>query len=154
MPTVAGFDIESVTVVEAEVRPQNFKHRASLRVAIGDDIETVAADLFGPNNIFKRAALVSRIVIAVRYSADGEAKTQTLNITLSDPNRCNLRSNRDPKQRDFGFKLLEHWGLMQQVRPLDAAEECAAFPALRLYDEHARNGVARHMDTGYLARPC
>ncbi|HQT83137.1 MAG TPA: hypothetical protein PLW99_03245, partial [Candidatus Paceibacterota bacterium] len=30
-PTFAGFDIESVTVVEAEVRPQNLKHRASLR---------------------------------------------------------------------------------------------------------------------------
>lgn len=154
-PTVAGFDIESVTVVEAEVRPQNFKHRASLRVAIGDDIETVAADLFGPNNIFKRAALVSRIVVAVRYSADGEAKTKALNITLSDPNRCNLRSNRDPKQRDFGFKLLEHWGLMQQVRPLDAAEECAAFPALlRLYDEHAETVTRRHLDTrGILLDP-
>ena len=151
-PTLAGFDIESVTVVEAEVRPQNLKHRASLRVTIGDDIETVAADLFGPNNIFKRAALISRIVIAVRYSADGEAKTKTLNITLSDPNRCNLRSNRDPKQRDFGFKLLEHWGLMQQVRMLDATEECAAFPALlRLYDEHEETVSRRHLDTRGLA---
>ena len=146
-PTFAGFDIESVTVVEAEVRPQNLKHRASLRVAIGDDIGTVAADLFGPNNIFKRAALISRIVIAVRYSADGEAKSKTLNITLSDPNRCNLRSNRDPKQRDFGFKLLKHWGLMQQVRPLDATEECAAFPALlRLYDEHEETVTRRHLN--------
>jgi len=148
VPSIPGFDIEFVTIVEAEARPQNLRHRASLKVSPGDDIETVASELFGPDNIFRRAAVISKVVIAVRYSMDGEGKTKTLNITLSDPNRCNLRSNRDPRQRDFGFALLAHWGILQTVRQLDAAEENTIFPALlALYDQREDQISRKYLHT-------
>jgi len=114
---VDGFDIEHVAVVEVDARPDNYKHRAGLKVTADDDIEEVAESLFCKDHLFSRAACISRVVISVRYTQHGSDKTKTLNITLSDPNRCNLRSNRDPVQRDLGYVLLTAWGILRQVKP-------------------------------------
>lgn len=135
-PSVDGFDIEHVAVVEVDARPDNYKHRAGLKVTADDDIEEVAEALFGKDHIFSRAACISRVVISVRYTQHGSDKTKTLNITLSEPNRCNLRSNRDPVQRDLGYALLTAWGILHQVKPLTAADERDLFPALlQLFDQ-------------------
>lgn len=139
MPAIAGFDLEQVAVVNAEVRPDNPRHRAGLQVTLHDDIEEVAMDLFGENNLFTRATSVARVVIAVRYTQHGTSAARTLNITLSEPNRCNLRSNRDPVQRDLGYALLKAWGILRQVQPLDTADERRLFPALlALFDQTAK----------------
>jgi hypothetical protein len=135
-PSVDGFDIEHVAVVEVDARPDNYKHRASLKVTVDDDIEEVAESLFGKDHIFSRATCISRVVISVRYTQYGTDKTKTLNITLSEPNRCNLRSNRDPVQRDLGYALLTAWGILHQVKPLTVADERELFPALlQLFDQ-------------------
>jgi hypothetical protein len=135
-PRVDGFDIERVAVVEVDARPDNYQHRASLKVTADDDIEEVAESLFGKDHLFSRVACISRVVISVRYTQHGTDKTKTLNITLSEPNRCNLRSNRDPVQRDLGYALLTAWGILHQVKPLTAADERALFPALlQLFDQ-------------------
>lgn len=135
-PKVDGYDIEHVAVVKVDARPDNYKHRASLKVTADDDIEHVAESLFGKGHLFGRATSISRVVIAVRYTRHGSGKTKALNITLSDPNRCNLRSNRDPVQRDLGYALLTAWGILQQVKPLTPANERALFPALlQLFDQ-------------------
>jgi len=134
-PTIAGFDVERAAVVDVEVRPDNPKHRAGLKVSISDDIEEVAEALFGQDHLFKRATSMARIVIAVRYTQYGTKKSKTLNITLSEPNRCNLRSNRDPVQRDLGYALLTAWDVLHQVKPLTRIQEDALFPALlQLFD--------------------
>jgi len=135
-PRVDGFDIERVAVVEVDARPDNYQHRASLKVTLDDDIEAVAEALFGKDHLFMRATSISRVVIAVRYTQHGTDKTKTLNITLSEPNRCNLRSNRDPVQRDLGYALLTAWGILHQVKPLTVADERELFPALlQLFDQ-------------------
>lgn len=135
-PRVDGFDIEHVAVVEVDARPDNYKHRASLKVTADDDIEEVAESLFGKDHLFSRAACISRVVISVRYTQHGSDKTKTLNITLSDPNRCNLRSNHDPVQRELGYALLTAWGILRRVKPLTTADERALFPALlQLFDQ-------------------
>lgn len=139
-PSVPGFDIEHVAVVEVDARPDNYKHRASLKVTVDDDIEEIAEALFGKDHIFTRATCVSRVVIAVRYTQHGTDKTKTLNITLSDPNRCNLRSNRDPVQRDLGYALLTASGILRRVKPLTADDERQLFPALlQLFDQVAKD---------------
>ncbi len=117
-PVVDGFDIERVAVVEAEARPDNFKHRLSLKVTIDDDIEDVAEALLGQDHLFYHAACISRVVIAVRYTQHGSEKTKTLNITLSDPNRCNLRENGDRPR----------FLLRAQHLPSPAPLTCAAQP--------------------------
>lgn len=135
-PVIPGFDIERVAIVEVDCRPDNPKHRAGLKVTLADDIEVVAQTLFGQDHIFKKAVSLARVVIAVRYTQHGESKAKTLNITLSEPNRCNLRSNRDPVQRDLGYALLGAWGVLRQVTAMDAGQEKAHFPALMmLYDQ-------------------
>ena len=151
-PMVPGFDIDRVAVVEVDARPDNPKHRAGLKVTVDDDIEDVAAAIFGQDHLFKRATSVARIVIAVRYTQDGSDKTKTLNITLSEPNRCNLRSNRDPVQRDLGYALLTAWKILHQVTPLTSDQEHALFPALLQLFDQTKNEVpgqfflSRHLD--------
>ncbi len=136
LPKVDGFDIEHVAVVEVDARPDNYKHRATLKVTADDDIEEVAESLFGKDHLFSRAACISRVVISVRYTQHGSDKTKTLNITLSDPNRCNLRSNHDPVQRELGYALLTAWDILHRVKPLTTADERALFPALlQLFDQ-------------------
>lgn len=136
VPTVPGFDIDHVAIVEVDARPDNYKHRASLKVTADDDIEDVAELLFGKDHLFSRATSISRVVIAVRYTQHGTDKTKTLNITLSDPNRCNLRSNRDPIQRDLGYALLTAWGILRRIKPFTADDEREIFPALlQLFDQ-------------------
>ena len=138
-PAIPGFDIERVAVVEVDARPDNPKHRAGLKVGAEDDIEEVAAALFGQDHLFKRATSLARLVIAVKYTQVGESKAKTLNITLSEPNRCNLRSNRDPVQRDLGYALLRAWGVLRNVEPMTPAQEHAVFPALlQLYDQTSK----------------
>jgi hypothetical protein len=139
---VDGYDIERAAVVEVDAKPNNLRHRVSLKVTAEDDIDDIARRLLGPQNIFNRAAVISRVVIAVKYSRDGEAKTRTLNITLSCPNRCNLRSNRDPDQRDLGFALLDKWGILKTFRPLAPAEERALFPELLALHDCAADTIS------------
>lgn len=140
-PMITDFDIERVAVVDVDVRPDNAKHRVGLKVTIDDDIETVAIALFGADHLFKRAASMARIVIAVRYTPNGGDKAKTLNITLSEPNRCNLRSNRDPVQRDLGYALLAAWRILNQVTPLTPNQEHVLFPALLQLFDQTRNEV-------------
>lgn len=135
-PHIPGFDIEQASVVEVDVRPDNPKHRAGLKVTIDDDITAVAESLFGKDNLFRRATSLAKVVIAVRYTQHGDNRRRTLNITLSEPNRCNLRSNRDPVQRDLGYALLSAWEILQRVDEPSADDEATLFPALlALYDQ-------------------
>ena len=136
IPTIPGFDIEQVGIVEIEVRTDKPKHRTGFKVAIDDDYEAEAIRIYGPGHLFRHAACLAKIVIAVRYTWHGNGQTRTLNITLSDPNRCNLRSNDDPIQRELGYALLKAWDILQAVKMLDATDEHALFPALlTLYDQ-------------------
>lgn len=73
-------------------------------------------------------------------------RARTLNITLSHPNRCDLRSNRDPVERDLGFRLLEAWHILEPLEPLSAGDERALFPALLdLHDMQVDVVVARQL---------
>lgn len=130
---VQDLGVLDVRVVEAEARPQNFKRRVVVKVDKDDDIETAASTMLGDNHIFRRAALISRVVINLRFLRDG--KEVNMPITLSAPNRCNLASRQDPRDRDLGYAVLEAFGIVRSVAPLDAASEGRQFAVmLRLYE--------------------
>lgn len=144
VPVIEGFEVESAAVVEITVRPSNPKHRLTYKVTEDDDIEAEADALFGPNHVIKRASHITRIIIAIRYSAGGEGKSKLLTLALSEPNRCNLRSNADPQKRELGYALLEKWGILQNIRQLNAQEDAQAFPALLALYDHSANLISRH----------
>lgn len=138
LPTLPGFDIERAAVVEVIVRTDNPKHRTAFKVTIEDHFEQEAIRVYGPGHLFRHATCIAKIIIAVRFTSkkDNYRTSRTLNITLSDPNRCNLRSHKDPMMRELGYALLTHWDIMTAVRMLDAKDEAALFPALlELYDQ-------------------
>lgn len=139
---VDGFDIERIAVVEADARPNRLRRKYSARVPIEDDIEEAARADLGPRNIFTRAALISRVVIAVKYRAPGDKEPKTLNLTLSDPNRCNLLSNRDEAQRALGYSLLEKWRILKPLRSLSAAEQRNLLPLLLMLHDLSDDQVS------------
>ncbi len=140
---IADLDVLDVRVLEAEARPQNYKRRVSLKIDKTDDIEEATRDLLGDNNIFTNAALISRVVINMRFMKDG--KEANVPITLTTPNRCNLASRREPQERELGFAILERYGIMTQVAPLTANQEASQFSAmLKLYEADDRE-VRRRM---------
>lgn len=122
-----------IRVTEVEARPQNFKRVFHLKVAKDDDIEQAAIDDLGDNHIFRRASQISRVVINLRFEREG--KEINLPITLSAPNRCNLASRRDPRDRELGFAVLEAYAISQATAPLDRGGEAQLFHVmLKLYE--------------------
>ena len=135
IPSIDGYIISLARVLEAEIRLGKWSRKLSLKVAIDDDIEEVAALYLKPNNIFKRADSFSRIGIAVAYSRVGDEKERTLNITISGSKSCNLQSNKDPDERSLGYALLGVWGILSAFRQIENGDLRAMFPQLvALYD--------------------
>ncbi len=135
VPRIDGFEIHHAKVLEVEVRLGNWSRKLSLKVAIDDDIDVIATKYLGPNSIIKRAAMFSRIGIAVKYNKTGDEKERTLNITISGSKSCNLQSNKDPEERSLGFALLSEWGILNTFRQIKNGDLRAMFPRLvQLFD--------------------
>ena len=155
---VDDFDIIENKVVGAAVWPDGSRRRAALDVDIKDDIERATDELFGARNVFRRAAAISKIAIAVRYRIPAEPRERTLNIALGQANKCNLSSKRSPTERKLGFALLEKWRILHSVEPLSDHDERAVLPALVVLfdqDEKHESGqffVERGLDVDELLR--
>lgn len=134
-PRAEGYEIKSVSVLEAEIRLGTWKRKLLLKVSADDDIEQVAESYLRPNNIFRRADSFSRISIAVAYNRAGDEKERTLNITISGTKSCNLQSNKDPDERNLGFALLKEWQILSAFQQIDPTDIRAMLPSLvRLHD--------------------
>ncbi|MEM6942130.1 MAG: hypothetical protein AAF416_17050 [Pseudomonadota bacterium] len=130
VPEVEGFDVQAARLIELELRLGNWQRKLSLKVAFEDDISEVSDRYLGQSSIVRTADGFSRIVIAARYGVPGEKKLRTLKITISGTRRCNLQSMKDPLERQLGFSLLEAWGIMSRLKPLDERELRQMLPTL------------------------
>lgn len=133
---VDGFSIERAAVTELDFRPGNPLHRVSVKVTIDDDMRELVGRYLGAGNPLSRGAL-SRAAISVRFSRIGSQRRKTLNVAVSYPNRCNLRSQDDPEKRQVGRALLEGWGILRTSRAMSPQEERSIFPVL--LDLYAQN---------------
>lgn len=135
VPCIDGFEIHHAQVLEVEVRLGGWGRKLSLKVAFKDDIDAVATKYLGPNSIIKRAAMFSRIGIAVKFNRTGDEKERTLNINISGSKSCNLQSNKDPDERSLGFALLGEWGILNAFRQIENGDLRAMFSQLvELFD--------------------
>ena len=135
VPRVDGFEIYQVKVLEVEVRLGNWKRKLGLKVSIDDDIDAIATKYLGPDNVIKKAAMFSRIGIAVKYNKTGDRKEHTLGITISGSKSCNLQSNKDPDERSLGFALLSEWGILNSFKQIKNGDLRAMFSQLvQLFD--------------------
>ena len=134
-PRIDGFEIHKAKVVEVEVRLGGWSRKLSLKVAFDDDIDAVATKYLGSNSVIKRAAMFSRIGLAVKFNRTGDDKERTLNINISGSKSCNLQSNKDPDERSLGFALLSEWGILNTFRQIENGDLRAMFSQLvELFD--------------------
>ncbi len=142
LPMIDGYTISRVRVLEAEVRLGNWRRKLLLKVTIDDDIEEVANQYLGPQNVYRRPAAFSKITIAVAYTRAGDTKKRTLNITISGTKSCNLQSHKDPEERSLGFALLKEWGILHAFRQIDIDDLRGMFAALLQLHEGVENEVS------------
>ena len=129
-----GLLVERISVVEAEVCLGDRRRRLTLKVPAEDTIDAVADEHLGGPRLLRQHPVV-RVVIAVEYWPAEGKRIRTLKITLSEPNRCNLRGNANAALRKLGYDLLEHWGVLQPLRTLGPDDRRRLLSALlALYD--------------------
>lgn len=150
-PEVEGFLVNKTELVEIEVRLARWHQRLRLSVPFGDEIEKTAQNFLAPARVLQRASGISRAVIAVSYRKRETDSPAVLEITISDRNRCNLLSNKDPELRRLGRALLTEWRIQQPFRDLSRSELGDFLPLLmELHD----NGTETVGATFFAERNC
>nr|WP_309501740.1 hypothetical protein [uncultured Roseovarius sp.] len=135
LPDLEAVEVTGATVVEAEMPLGHWGRRLNLKVTKDEDIEQAMTDYIRGGNRLVRKFGFTKIVIAVDFVRRDDGKKGTLRLQVSGGNTSNVQSQRDPFLRDLGFRLLSHWGLMSQLRPLAEHEEANWFRfLLSLYD--------------------
>ncbi|MCA0871452.1 hypothetical protein LCL97_11490 [Seohaeicola saemankumensis] len=135
LPDLDEAEITSATVVEAEMPLGNWARRLNLKVTRDEDIENAMTAYVRDASQMVRKFGFAKIVIAVGFVRRSDGKKATLRLQVSGGNTSNVQSQRDPFLRDLGFKLLAHWGLMDELHPLTDEEKARWFQfLLSLYD--------------------
>ena len=135
LPDFNEVEITDAAVVEAEMPLGNWARRLNLKVTRGEDIEVAMKTYIRDTSRLVRRFGFSKIVIAVGFVRREDLKKGTLRLQVSGGNTSNVQSQRDPFLRDLGLRLLSHWGLMDELRPLTEEEKARWFQfLLSLYD--------------------
>lgn len=129
LPLWADVDIQLARVIEIEMRLGSWSRRLSLRVTIDDDIEEIAERWLGGGRFLKRVEGISRISIAATYKRLTEKRLRSLEITFGD-RRSNLQSKAALNDRELGYRLLQHWGILNRLKPLEYDEVSEILPQL------------------------
>ncbi|WP_434619926.1 hypothetical protein [Tabrizicola sp. M-4] len=134
LPLWDDIDIQLARVIEVEMRLGNWSRRLSLRVTIDDDIEKIAKLWLGGARFLRRVEGISRVSIAVKYKRPSDRRLRSLEISFGD-RRSNLQSKASVDDRDLGYKLLQHWGILNRLKPLEYDEVAEILPQLlQLHD--------------------
>jgi hypothetical protein len=154
--------VELAKIIEIEMRLGNWARRLSLRVTIDDDIEDTAKRWIGGGHLLKRVEGFSRVNLAVKYKRLPDKKQRSLEISFGD-RRSNLQSKASVDDRDLGYRLLQYWGILKRLQPLEYEEIAEILPQLlELHDlpedEVSGGKLRRHglnpqrlMDAGVIA---
>lgn len=134
-PVLEDVEITMAAVVEAEVRLGSWGRRLNIKVTIKDKMEDVVRKYVSNSANLIRSFGFTKIAIAIGYTRRSDGKEGTFRVSISDGSSSDVQSMRDPFLRDLGFRLLEHWGLTQNLRILTDQERAQWFGfLLSLYD--------------------
>lgn len=162
LPPWGDVAVEVAKIIEIEMRLGNWARRLSLRVTIDDDIEDTAKRWVGGGHLLKRVEGFSRVNLAVKYKRPPNKKQRSLEISFGD-RRSNLQSKASVDDRDLGYRLLQYWGILKRLQPLEYEEVAEILPQLLelhdLPDDEVSGGQLRRrgldpqrlMDGGVLA---
>ena len=134
LPLWGDIEISLARVIEVEMRLGSWSRRLSLRVTVDDDIEKIAERWLGGGRLFKRVEGFSRVNLAVKYARLPSGKLRSLEISFGD-RRSNLQSKSAADDRELGYRLLQFWGILNRLKPLEYTEVAEILPhLLELHD--------------------
>lgn len=134
-PDYDDVEVNWAKVVEAEMPLGAWSRKLSVKVTGDENIEQVFGQYLRNSSRLVRAFGFNRIAIAVGFTWRSDRKQGTLRLTISNGNSSNVQSQRDPALRDIGYRLLSHWGLVDELRSLTEDEKARWFSfLLSLYD--------------------
>lgn len=134
-------DVEITKLVAVEMRLGAWTRRLSLKVTIEDDIAQVAQRFLGGDQILRKAEGFSSLTVAVKYRRQGEKRARSMEISFGD-RRSNLQGKTDATQRELGYRLLQHWGILNRLRPLDYDEINQILPELLVLHDLPRDEIS------------
>ncbi|WP_375175387.1 hypothetical protein [Pseudooceanicola sp.] len=116
LPNVEGGEVQSAVVTEFELLLGDYRRRLNLSVAQEDDISAVADRCLNLAAGIRNFESFNKVRIAVEFQPDDAFKSKRIDILVRGTNGTNIQSHPDPEIRDLGLKLLEHWGMIRQVK--------------------------------------
>lgn len=134
LPFWEDIQIEVAKIIEVEMRLGTWSRRLSLRVTVDDNIEKIAQRWIGGSSLLKRVEGLSRVNISVKYKVPGNDRLRSLEISFGD-RRSNIQSKTSATDRELGQRLLQFWGVLKRLKPLEYDEVTEILPnLLELYD--------------------
>ena len=121
LPLWDDIEISLARVIEVEMRLGSWSRRLSLRVTVDDDIEKIEERWLGGRRLLKRVEGFSRVNLAVKYARLPSGKLRSLEISFGD-RRSNLQSKSAVDDRELGYRLLQFWGILNRLKPLEYTE--------------------------------
>jgi hypothetical protein len=127
--------VQRAAVTKVEFRLATWTQRLTLQVDVDEDIDAIARRLFGEMAQRLGARLITSIEFCIKFAGE-DGRKGTLRFTVSGRNRSSIQSKPEAAKRALGYRLLEAWGVVQQLRDLASDERPTVIgDVLRLYDE-------------------
>lgn len=115
-PRIAGAKVERLYLAEMTALLGNTTHSVILRIDSTEDLQDVASAHWG-NHPFARAEAILGVTLIAELMLEGETGVTQLPIVLSEPNRCSLQGERNPRLRRCGEGILEALGVLKPLHP-------------------------------------
>lgn len=115
-PGIPGARVERLYLADMTSLLGNTTHSVTLRIDTTEDLQDVAAEHWG-NHPFRRPDAILGVTLVAELAFEGETSVTPLVITLTEPNRCSLQGERDPRLRRCGEAILESLGVLKPLHP-------------------------------------
>lgn len=114
-PRLDGAKVERLYLTEAKALLGHATDVVALHLESGAELHDVMAERWGDHPFAQPGAIVG-VTLVAHLLFDGEAKETLLSITLAEPGRCSLQSEKNPRLRQAGDQLLDALGVRKPVQ--------------------------------------
>lgn len=115
-PTIPGATVERLYLADIKALLGNTTHSVTLNIDTTEDLQDVA-EVHWTNHPFRRPDAILGVALVADLVLEGETAITPLVIKLSEPNRCSLQGERDPRLRHCGEAILQALGVLKPVHP-------------------------------------
>jgi len=123
-PVIDGVKIERLRLTCAEALIGHHTDSVKAKISSGVDLHAVIGPRWSGNPFEIGGAIIAATLLA-EFVFDGETQITRLEIELSEPGRCSLQNEKDPRLLRVGTELLNVLKVVRHVTPGNSADDPA-----------------------------